>query len=307
LTKKHRCAQVVLIVLVLFLFVGIISTYPKDLPEPDGWINDFAGVISTEYKDKINILLSELEEKTSAEIAVVTIKDIAPYDEKEYARMLFDKWKPGKKGKDNGVLILLAINQRAWRIETGYGVEGILPDGLCGEIGRSYMVPYFKDLRYSEGLYFGINKIANIIANDANINLTNQDSASLAKTNKDAPGFLYIFAPIFFYIWNLPWPLFIGLPFTLIFAFAFFQISKTLGILVILGYLGSLLTRYIYWSKLPPEKRKNFFGPQDYGKKSSSKRWGSGGYWGGGGFSGSIGGGGLSGGGGGGGGAGGKL
>ena len=85
--------------------------------------------------------------------------------------MLFDSWKPGKKGKDNGVLVLLAIKERRWHIETGYGIEGTLPDGLCGEVGRNYMVPYFKDGRYSEGLYYGVAKISQIIADNANVKL----------------------------------------------------------------------------------------------------------------------------------------
>jgi len=86
------------------------------IPAPEGWVNDFAGVISKDYSDKLNNLIQELEEKTSAEVAVVTISSIYPYDEKEYARMLFDSWKPGKKGKDNGVLVLLALKERRWRI-----------------------------------------------------------------------------------------------------------------------------------------------------------------------------------------------
>ena len=161
--------------------------YALNIPQPVGWVNDFAGVISQEYKDKLNSLIGELEEKTQAEIAVVTVGSIAPYEEKEYARALFDKWSPGKKGKDNGVLVLLAIKERRWRIETGYGVEGILPDGLCGEIGRNYMVPYFKDGKYSEGLYYGVTAIANIIAKDAHIaleELGNTDIQSLKNRKK---------------------------------------------------------------------------------------------------------------------------
>jgi uncharacterized protein len=150
-----------------FLFAFLIFplfVYAQNLPQPSGWVNDFAGVISPEYKEKLSSLIEELEQKTTTEIAVVTVTSIAPYDEKEYARLLFDNWKPGKKGKDNGVLVLLAIKERRWRIETGYGVEGILPDGLCGEIGRNYMVPYFKEGKYGEGLYQGVIKIAGIIS-----------------------------------------------------------------------------------------------------------------------------------------------
>jgi uncharacterized protein len=151
--------------------------YSGDLPKPSGWVNDFAQVIGPQYAQKLNALIGELEQKTSSEIAVVTIDSIAPYDEKAYARMLFDNWKPGKKGKDNGVLILLAVKERRWRIETGYGVEGILPDGVCGDIGRNYLVPYFKQGQYAQGLYVGTLKIAEIIAKDANINLSSLEGA----------------------------------------------------------------------------------------------------------------------------------
>ncbi len=158
--------------LLLFLFLlTFFLANAEELLQPRGWINDFAGVISQEYKDKLTALISELEEGTSAEIGIVNFNYIAPYDEKEYARLLFDNWKPGKKGKDNGVLVFLAIKERRWRIETGYGVEGILPDGLCGEIGRSFMVPYFKEGKYAEGLYQGILKISQVIAKDSKVSL----------------------------------------------------------------------------------------------------------------------------------------
>ena len=96
--------------------------YAQNLPQPTGWVNDFAGVISPEYKEKLSSLIEELQQKTTTEIAVVTVNSISPYGEIEYARLLFDNWKPGKKGKDNGVLVLLAIKERRWRIETGYGI-----------------------------------------------------------------------------------------------------------------------------------------------------------------------------------------
>ncbi len=136
------------------------------LLEPQGWVNDFANVIDPTYKNKINSLILEVERKTTSEIAVVTVESIAPYDEKEYARALFEKWGIGKKGKDNGILVLLAVKERRWRIETGYGIESILPDRLCGEIGQNYMVPYFKEGKYSEGLYYGVAEIIRVITQD---------------------------------------------------------------------------------------------------------------------------------------------
>ena len=130
-----------MIVILLIILLISPATFAADIPEPQGrWVNDYANVISAEYRAKLSDLIEELEEKTQAEVAVVTVESIAPYDEKEYARQIFDKWRPGKKGKDNGVLVLLAISERLWRIETGYGVEGILPDGLCGQIGRQELL-----------------------------------------------------------------------------------------------------------------------------------------------------------------------
>jgi uncharacterized protein len=159
----------------LFLILAFLILprlgYAQNIPQPVGWVNDFARVIDQGNADKLSSLIEELEQKTSTEIAVVTVNSIAPYDEKVFARALFDNWKPGKKGKDNGVLVLLAIKERRWRVETGYGVEGILPDGLCGEIGRNYMVPDFKAGKYGQGLYQGVRAIANIIAKDAHVTL----------------------------------------------------------------------------------------------------------------------------------------
>ena len=191
--------------LTLCLTLGLLYfASAEDLPQATGWVNDFASVISPEYKQKLDSLISELEAKTSAEIAVVTVNSISPLSEIEYARKLFDKWRPGKKGKDNGVLVLLAIKERRWRIETGYGLEGILPDGLCGEIGRNYMVPYFKNGDYGRGLYNGITAITSIIAKDANVALT------VSKSNNAQLGFsflpfiiIFIILSLFFHTWYL--------------------------------------------------------------------------------------------------------
>ena len=181
--------------LLTFLILPFL-VYAQNIPQAKGWVNDFAGVISKEYKEKLNSLIEELEQKTTAEIAVVTVDSISPYGEIEYARLLFDNWKPGKKGKDNGVLALLAIKERRWRIETGYGVEGILPDGICGEIGRNYMAPFLKQANYGEGLYQGVLKISQVIAKDAHVSLSALEGfKELSLENKTS---LDSIPPIFF-------------------------------------------------------------------------------------------------------------
>ncbi|MBF0491020.1 MAG: TPM domain-containing protein, partial [Candidatus Omnitrophica bacterium] len=109
------------------------SIAQEALPDFKGWVNDTANVLSIQDRSKIESVINELEAKTSAEIAVVTVLTLGPYSESGYAQLLFDKWKVGKKGKDNGVIILLAVKERRWRIQTGYGVEGVLTDAACSE------------------------------------------------------------------------------------------------------------------------------------------------------------------------------
>lgn len=305
----------------IFLLFSIIG-HAQNIPKPSSWVNDFANVIEQTYKEKLDSLIKELEQKTTTEIAVVTVASIAPYDEKEYARLLFDNWQPGKKGKDNGVLVLLAVKERRWRIETGYGVEGVLPDGLCGEIGRNYMVPYFKSAGYGEGLYQGVMQIAKVISDSSGIPL---GSASIApvKSKLDTLSqiLLGIFILVFFSAWNIPWPIFIGLPFTLIFAVGLRHLFFLGGVLPIIGYIIAMFIRLLLWRNNPAWQKKSFlwvllFGlaafPNSQGQRGSygnyrGTSWGGGGF-GGGGFGGGGGGfGGFGGGSGGGGGAGGGF
>lgn len=156
----------ILFFLAVFICLTGIGFAAEDALRPQGWVNDFAGVISPEYKEKINFLISEAERKTSAEIVVVTVDSVAPADEKAYARLLFDKWKPGKKGKDNGVLVLVAVKDRLWRIETGYGIEPVLTDAVCWQAGQKYMAPYFKQGQYGQGLYEGVSSIFKLLTGE---------------------------------------------------------------------------------------------------------------------------------------------
>jgi len=184
-----------------FFIFPVFNAAAFNTPEPKGFVNDFAGVISFEYNGKLQQLTQEVEQKTTAEITIVTIDSIAPYDEKEYAQQLFDNWKIGKKGKDNGVLLLLAVKERRWRIQPGYGLEGILPDGLCGEIGRSRMVPFFKQKDYGQGLYEGVSAIAVIIAKNAQVTLEYAQNASpVTQQNTDDLGFPFVLTIVIIFV-----------------------------------------------------------------------------------------------------------
>jgi uncharacterized protein len=148
----------------------------QGLPAPEGYVNDFAGVLTPETRQSVEDLCTQVDRQAHAQIAVVTIKTIDPEKSgatpsiEEFATALEDKWKVGKKGTDRGVLMLLVMNPRRGRIEVGYGLEGILNDAKVGDIGRE-MAPFAQQGNYNQAVPLGVREIANIIAADAGITL----------------------------------------------------------------------------------------------------------------------------------------
>ncbi len=136
-------------------------------PRPQGWVNDYAGILDARLRMQLNQLLTRLEQRTGAEIGVLTVKSLEGRDIESYATDAYRSWGIGKKGKDNGALILVAVEDRQVRIETGYGLEGILPDGKCGEIIRESMIPNFKAGDYPRGLVAGILAVTRIVVESA--------------------------------------------------------------------------------------------------------------------------------------------
>jgi uncharacterized protein len=137
-------------------------------------MNDFAQVLSSNQTQQIEDLLTELEAKTGAQVAVVTLPSLNGEDIDSAREELFKAWGIGHKKKDDGVLVLVAINDRKDGIEVGYGLEPILTDGQTGTIRRQDMEPYFKHGDYGQGLINGSAAIAQIIAQNAGVTLTGQ-------------------------------------------------------------------------------------------------------------------------------------
>jgi len=148
-------------------------------PEYRGYVNDFANVITSTDERSMETLLLELEEKTTAQIAVVTVSTTQPLVIEEYAVGLFEEWGIGTKEEDNGMLILMAVNDRKVRIETGYGLEGAIPDALASQIVNQIMTPEFKQGNLSKGLLLGSVAVAQLVSKEYNIELTG--SAHYAK------------------------------------------------------------------------------------------------------------------------------
>ncbi len=156
----------------LFLALAI-PVLSQNIPsKPEGYISDFAKTIPAAEKNDLVALAGEIEKKSGAQIAIVTLKTVAPESIENYATHLFEKWGIGQKGKDNGVLILLAMAEHKVRIEVGYGLEGALPDGLCGRIIRQIMSPYFRQNEFGKGLLAGTTAISQTIAKEYDIKIT---------------------------------------------------------------------------------------------------------------------------------------
>lgn len=147
--------------------------YGRDgFPRPVGAVNDFAGVISPRYERSMESLAREVLEKTGTSVVVVTMKEIGGDDPADYANRLYETWGIGAKGEDKGALIFLALQERRIRIETGYGVEGILPDGLVGEILDRYVIPFLRKGDYDKGLSSAVVAVSSVIAKDAGVSLS---------------------------------------------------------------------------------------------------------------------------------------
>ncbi len=173
-TFKRSCTGFVGVtstVLVLCLIPILAAWAELPVPKPVGLVNDFAQVIDPAYREKIAAVTGELLQKTGVPVVVVTMADIGGAEYNEYANRLYTAWGIGKKGEDKGVLIFVTVKERKMRIETGYGVEGILPDGLVGEIRDRYMVPYLKEDKFGEGLFAGASAVSRIIAKNEGVEL----------------------------------------------------------------------------------------------------------------------------------------
>jgi uncharacterized protein len=142
------------------------------IPRPQSFITDQAGILDNAAQRKITGWLAELQQKTGAFVLVVTVATTDGEDFFGFVQRHFDAWKPGQKGKGDGVLIMLAIKERKVRIHTGYGLESIMPDSWCGSISREARDQFFKRGQYAAGIGQMAVAVANKIATSKNISLS---------------------------------------------------------------------------------------------------------------------------------------
>jgi uncharacterized protein len=196
---KPKTSLCLFTIIILLLFFVPQSGMAQGFPRPKGAINDFAEIISPQYENSMYLLAREVLQKTGTTIVVATLKTIDDNDPADYANRLYESWGIGKKGEDKGVLIFLAVKERRVRIETGYGVEGILPDGLTGEILDRYAVPYLKKGDYDKGLLSTVAAVSSLIAKDAGVSLAGGVPVYNTRDPRTKPK-ANLFSLIFFFI-----------------------------------------------------------------------------------------------------------
>ena len=144
------------------------------MPKPTDYVNDYAHVLSPDAIARIDAICGELDHTAAnAQVAVITVHNLDGDDAADWASRLEDKWHMGKKGSDRGVLVLLAVDVHQYRIDVGYGLEGILPDGKVGDIGRS-MRDYLRRGDYDDAVEEAVGQIGQVIAQDAHVTLDEQ-------------------------------------------------------------------------------------------------------------------------------------
>jgi uncharacterized protein len=168
------------------LLLAIVSpAEPISQLHATGYVNDFARVLNYDTASQLEDLCRQIDEKAHAQIAVVTINSLDGADTESYAVELFKRWGIGSKASNRGVLILYAVRDRRSRVEVGYGLEPILPDGKVGGFQRE-AIPLLRAADYSGAISLVTTRVAEVIAQDAGIQLTN--ARPRAPTEPNEPG-----------------------------------------------------------------------------------------------------------------------
>ena len=166
-----RFLQSIRVAILLLTLPLLLPAEPVSQLRPTDYVNDFARVLDQSTIAQLDDICQQIEQKAHAQIAVVTVNSLDRPDIQSYAVDLFHQWGIGSKATDHGVLILLAVQDRKYWVEVGYGLEPILPDGKVGGFGRE-AVPLLKQNDYGGAVSLLTSRVADVIAQDAGIELT---------------------------------------------------------------------------------------------------------------------------------------
>lgn len=171
--------------LIILCSISFNTKATKSLPTPTSlkYVNDYANILSDSYKENIVEIGRELEDKTTAQAIVAIINTTNNVPIENYCNKLFRNWGIGQSGKDNGLLLLVAIDDRTFRVEVGRGLEGAIPDALSNRIMESLAKPEFKQGNYEEGILNSYSTLCDYIAKEYNVTLDKSYNISISNTN----------------------------------------------------------------------------------------------------------------------------
>jgi len=165
---------------VLFLPTALLAV---GVPPLRGRVNDYAQLLSSQQSASLERLLSKFEQETGHQVVILTIPSLAGENIEGFGIRLADTWKIGKKGFDNGVILIVAQQDRKLRLEVGYGLEGVLPDAVASRILRDFIIPRFRAQDYSGGIVAGTEAVLKVIRREplpATARKTAQNAAPVA-------------------------------------------------------------------------------------------------------------------------------
>ena len=255
--KKYlkRCSSLIVILLVLISIYPVKAAVSYPSPTSNKYLNDYAGIVDQRSSKQIIALGYELERQTGAEAVIVTVNSLQGIPIEEYANGLFRKWGIGQASRDNGLLIVLSVQDREWRVEVGRGLEGKLPDALTNRVMTQLGREYFIKGEYGKGLAQTYSVFCDEIASEYGVTLSHSLHTVLPNQNSSLKHRRS----------TLPYFMIMGL--------------FILDLLFNRGRLTGLMGQMIFWNSLSGRNRRGGSGgPGGFGG-GSSNGGGSSGRW----------------------------
>lgn len=181
---KSNIFKKILFIVLFWAYPALLLAVTPPIPaQPSQYVVDLAGVIDSNARARLNAMLKDLETKTTAQVVVLTLNSLEGEPIETFTHQTAVKWGIGRKGKDNGVLITVAVKDRKYRLEVGYGLEATLPDSLVGSIGRQYLVPNFRKGDFATGIVAAVTEVTNKISGKS-AKVTSNDAGKIATTKE---------------------------------------------------------------------------------------------------------------------------
>ncbi len=198
---RWRSEILLLFVLFLLPLMPAQGASPRVPAQPPGRVVDLAGVIDSRTEERLAGLLLDLEQKTTVQMVILTVDSLDGEDINTFSLRVAEQWQLGQKGKDNGLLLSVAVKDRKYRFEVGYGLEEILPDSLVGTIGRQALVPWFRQGRYGQGILVATGEVIRVLAKHYGVSITGLPQQRMRRSRKNsADGLIFILLTLAFFL-----------------------------------------------------------------------------------------------------------